>query len=95
MPWVLGCNELVGDTASAWLCMMIFGFMVSPLHLLVTIGFMIGRALKNVCFKEIKEEAEQGSLKHVVAIGTLGLSLLPIIMVIFCVVYPFIVVTRL
>ena len=95
MPWVLGCNELVGDTAPSWLAIMIFGFIFSPFHVLATIGIMIGRALRNLCFGEIKYKARNDSVPHLVAIGTLGLSLLPVMLVIFCVVYPFVFLTRL
>ena len=58
ISWTLGCDALVGDTAPAWLCIMLFLFLVSPFHALIEIGIGAGYFLRSV-LSEVRDYDEE------------------------------------
>ena len=96
----LGCIFLMGDTAITWLFVMIIGLIIfSPFHIFVEINLMLGHALRKLCMENASQYLNSGSNRETrIAGGTMmfmGLSLLPVSLAMFCVLYPLVVLCRL
>ena len=48
----LGCDLLLGDTATAWLLVMLLMFLLSPFHILVEISICFGHYLQKLVFPD-------------------------------------------
>ena len=78
--------------------MEIFLFFLSPFHTFGEIGISMGYILRKLCFEDLVIEARDNETKERRiggSIMTLGLSLFPITLVIFCVIWPLVVLCRL
>ena len=75
---------------------MLLIFIFSPFHTFVEISIMLGQAMRKGFAEEIADNImrEQRS-KEVVSVFLMGLSLLPVILAMFCLIYPLVVVCRL
>lgn len=99
LSFVLGCELLMGDTALTWCLMMFFMIIFSPIHTLVELSVSTGYILRRLCFEGINENINQSSNEatrrsHYFSVITLGLSLMPIILVPFCIIYPIVLLCR-
>ena len=92
----LGCEVLAGDTAISWLLIMLLIFIFSPFHTFVEISIMLGQAMRKGFVEEIADnKMREPRSKEVVSVFLMGLSLLPVILAMFCLIYPLVVVCRL
>ena len=90
----------MGDTATTWLIVMIIGLVFfSPFHIFVEINVMLGHVLKNMFMENAQKYVQNGSNRVTrITFGSLmftGLSLLPVSLAMFCVLYPLVVLCRL
>lgn len=51
--WKLGCNDLNGDTACQWLCIMISMFLILPFYTIYISGLKVGLFLNWLCIDSI------------------------------------------
>ena len=52
ITFLLGCDLLLGDTATAWLLVMLLMFLFSPFHILVEIAICFGHYLQKYALSE-------------------------------------------